>query len=257
MNRLNELLNENRVLSGILCRDPTFVDMELLAQLGYNAIWMDLEHSPTSMTEATRLSRTITHLGMLPMARIIELTRTHVQALLDGGFEVLILPDVKDAAQAAEFVRLGKYPPAGQRGASSTAAGINYNLGSDPRRTLEEANKGTHLMVMIESDEAFGELDAILQVDGIDMVTVGPMDWTLSRGAFSEDVKAGLAPKIDQVVSTVAAAGKIPAMTVATAEQAKHFADLGARVILMGVDVGFKRKAFAGALAPFQEAFGN
>ncbi len=88
MNRLNELLNENRVLSGILCRDPTFVDMELLAQLGYNAVWMDLEHSPTSMTEATRLSRTITHLGMVPMARIIELTRTHVQALLDGGFEV-------------------------------------------------------------------------------------------------------------------------------------------------------------------------
>ena len=257
MNRLNELLNESRVLSGILCRDPTFVDMELLAQLGYNAIWMDLEHSPTSMTEATRLSRTVTHLGMLPMARIIELTRTHVQALLDGGFEVLILPDVKDAAQAAEFVRLGKYPPAGQRGASSTAAGINYNLGSNPRRTLEEANKGTHLMVMIESDAAFAELDVILHVDGIDMVTVGPMDWTLSRGAFSEDVKAGLAPKIDHVVSAVAAAGKIPAMTVATAEQAKHFADLGARVILMGVDVGFKRKAFADALAPFQEAFGG
>ena len=229
MNRLNELLKENRVLSGILCRDPTFVDMELLAQLGYNAIWMDLEHSPTSMTEATRLSRTITHLGMAPMARIIELSRTHVQALLDGGFEVLILPDVKDAAQAAEFVRLGKYPPTGQRGASTTAAGINYNIGSDPRRTLEEANKGTHLMVMIESDEGFAELDAILRVDGVDMVTVGPMDWTLSRGAFSEDVKAGLAPKIDQVVSAVAAAGKIPAMTVATAEQAKHFADLGAR----------------------------
>ena len=257
MNRLNELLNENRVLSGILCRDPTFVDMELLAQLGYNTVWMDLEHSPTSMTEATRLSRTITHLGMVPMARIIELTRTHVQALLDGGFEVLILPDVKDAAQATEFVRLGKYPPAGQRGASSTAAGIDYSLGSDPRQTLEEANKGTHLMVMIESDEAFAELDAILQVDGIDMVTVGPMDWTLSRGAFSEDVKAGLAPKIDQVVRATAAAGKIPTMTVATAEQAKHFAELGARVILMGVDVGLKRKAFAGALAPFQEAFGN
>ncbi len=257
MNTLNKLLQQHRVLSGILCRDPTFVDMELLAQLGYNAIWMDLEHSPTSMTEATRLSRTITHLGMVPMARIIELSRTHVQALLDGGFEVLILPDVKDAGQAAEFARLGKYPPDGERGVSTTAAGLDYNLGGDPRRALEEANQGTHLMAMIESDEGFAELDAILGVDGIDMVTVGPMDWTLSRGAFSEDVKAGLAPKIDQVVRATAAAGKIPAMTVATAEQAKHFADLGARLILMGVDVAAKRKAFAGALAPFQEAFGN
>ena len=167
------------------------------------------------------------------------------------------MPDIKYAGQAAEFARLGKYPPDGERGVSTTAAGLDYNLGGDPRRTLEEANKGTHLMVMIESDEAFAELDAILQVDGIDMVTVGPMDWTLSRGAFSEDVKAGLAPKIDQVVRATAAAGKIPTMTVATAEQAKHFAELGARVILMGVDVGLKRKAFAGALAPFQEAFGN
>lgn len=254
MNRLNELLCENRVLSGILCRDPTFVDMELLAQLGFNAIWMDLEHSPTSMTEATQLSRTIAHLGMVPMARIIELTRTNVQALLDGGFEVLILPDVKDAAQATEFVQLGKFPPEGERGASSTAAGINYTLGSNPRQTLEEANKGTHLMPMIESDKAFNELDSILQVNGIDMLTVGPMDWTLSQGSFSEDAKTKLNPKIDHVISSTAAVGKIPAMTVASVEQAKHFADLGARLIFMGVDISIKRKGFAAALAPFREA---
>ena len=72
-------------------RDVTLTDIELMAQEGYHIVWIDLEHSPQSSEEAIQLSRTIDHLGMVPLVRIRELSRTNVQPLLDGGVQVIVL----------------------------------------------------------------------------------------------------------------------------------------------------------------------
>ena len=90
--RLGELLDENQVLYGMICRDATRTDIELLAQAGYHIAWIDLEHSHQSSGQALELCRTASHLGMVPLVRMIELSRTHVQRLLDGGADIVALP---------------------------------------------------------------------------------------------------------------------------------------------------------------------
>jgi 2-keto-3-deoxy-L-rhamnonate aldolase RhmA len=250
--RLGELLDRHQVLFGVICRDPTLIDIELLAQTGYHIVWIDLEHGSLDPVEMMRLSRTITHLGMLPLVRIIELSRSHVQSLLDGGFQAVVLPNVTDANQAAEFVRLGKYPPLGARGLSSTSAGSNYTLGDDPQKTLALANQAAHLMAMFESDQGFAQMDQILQIDGIDLITVGPNDWAASLGLFGQKGKAQLAAKIDQVVVAAVAAGKIVVMGVSSPQEAEHFVNLGARALFLGVDVALKRKVFTETLMEFR-----
>ena len=252
--RLGELLDRHQVLFGVICRDPTLIDIELLAQIGYHVVWIDLEHGSLAPVDMMRLSRTITHLGMVPLVRIIDLSRSHVQSLLDGGFEIVVLPNVTDASQADELVRLGKYPPLGERGLSSTTAGANYTMGDDPQKTLAEANTATHLMVMFESDQGFARMDQILQIEGIDLVTVGPNDWAVSLGLFGDDVKAHLAPKIEQVVTASVAAGKIVTMGASTPQEAEHFVNLGARMLFLGVDVTLKRRIFTEALREIREA---
>ena len=74
--RLGELLREQGSLYGVICRDATLTDIELMAQIGYHIIWLDMEHGPQSMAETLRLGRTITHLGMVPLVRMPELSRT-------------------------------------------------------------------------------------------------------------------------------------------------------------------------------------
>ena len=188
-NRLGELLAERDVLYGMICRDATSTDIELMAQAGYNVIWLDLEHSPQSTSAALQLCRTITHLGMVPLVRILELARTHVQRVLDGGAQIVCLPDVRSAKEAARLVELGKFPPLGERGVASSAAGTGFTLGPDPQETLRQANEATHLMVMFESDAAYDQLDEILAVDGADLVAIGPMDWGVSLGLFGEEAR--------------------------------------------------------------------
>ena len=254
--RLGELLQSSDVLYTVVCRDPTLTDVELLAQAGFHVVWLDLEHSSMSTTEALRLGRSITHLGMVPLARILELGRTHVQRLLDGGIQVVTLPDVRSVEQARELVRLGKYPPLGGRGVSSNSAGTGFTLGEDPERTLREANRATHLMALFESDEGFEQLDEIVAVDGVDLFGVGPNDWSIGLGLFGPAAREYLAPKIERIIGTVCQAGKTMVMTPSSPDEARRYHGLGVRIFQLGVDVTLKRRALIDAIGPFQDRFG-
>ncbi len=240
--RLGTLLAENDVLYGVICRDATPVDIELFAQAGYHFIWLDLEHSPQSPAEVMRLCRQIMHMGMVPQIRIVELIRTHMQQLLDGGAQIITLPDVRTVAEAQKLVAMGKYPPVGQRGVSTCAAGTDYTMGDDPQQTLALANQAVHLMVMFESDEGYERLDDILAVPGYDLANIGPMDWGVNLGLFGAAAKEHLGPKIEHVIKASVAAGKTMAMAAMDADQAKAYVDLGVRMLMIGVDVAAKRK---------------
>jgi 4-hydroxy-2-oxoheptanedioate aldolase len=247
--QLARLLSQNKTLLGIICRDPTLTDMELLAQVGCHVVWIDLEHGAISTIDALRLCRTITHLGMVPAARIVELNRTHVQTLLDGGYRILILPQITSAAEARRFVELAKYPPLGNRGVSSSAAGINFSFGPDPLKTLSEVNAATHLMVLIEDDRGYENLEPILGVEGVDMITVGPTDWGISKGLSPGQAKETLRPRIEKIFTAARNAGKLTAMGISSAGEAKQYMAWGARIIFAGIDVPLKRKAFEESLA--------
>jgi 2-dehydro-3-deoxyglucarate aldolase/4-hydroxy-2-oxoheptanedioate aldolase len=208
--------------------------------------------------DAIRLGRTISHLGMVPLVRIVELSRTHVQRLLDGGVRVLTLPDVRNGAEAVEFARLGKYPPVGDRGVSSTSGGTDFALKPDVQQALRDANDSTHLMVMLEGDEGLSNLANILAVQAVDMVTVGPMDWAVGLGVFGAEAQARMAPKIESVLTAAAQAGKITAMGGATTtEQAQRYRALGVRIFFLGPDISLKRKALADAQSLYREALGS
>ena len=254
IDQLGQLLDQRKVLYGVLCRDPTMIELELIAQAGYSVVWIDLEHAPFDVAKANQICRTIVHLGMVPAVRIVELTKSQVQCVLDGGYQIVLLPMVADAAQAQQFVKLGKYPPLGRRGLSSCAAGTDYTLGPDPKETVRQANATTRLMVQFEHDEALADLDAILAVDGIDMITVGPFDWGADLGLYGAEAVAAVGPKVEKVLTAATAAGKIAAAPVGSPEQARHYADLGVRVLFVAVDVVLKRKAFTDALTAAREA---
>ena len=256
-NRLGELLRENDFLYGVICRDVTLTDIELMAQEGYHIVWIDLEHSPQSTEEAIRLGRSVTHLGMVPLVRIRELSRTNVQPLVDGGIQVIVLPDVRRADQAAGLVHLGNYPPLGQRGFSSTNAGIGFKLDGDQKEILRQVNEATHLMVLFESDEGYENLDDILGVEGIDMVGVGPNDWSISLGISGDEAKKNLTAKIERVLTSAARAGKIPVMGAGGLGQAKYYLGLGVRVFFVGVDVAMRRKILVESMKGFQRALGT
>ncbi|MBT5873559.1 MAG: hypothetical protein HOH43_09085 [Candidatus Latescibacteria bacterium] len=250
-NLLSQLLDSHDRLYGLVCRDLTDVDVELMANLGYHFAWIDLEHATMAPEKVVRLSRSLANQGIVPLVRIPELSRALVQVLLDDGVHILTLPDVRSAQQVAEFVALGMYPPLGRRGVSSTTVRTGYTLGDDTAATLASMNASTNLMAMIESDEGYEALDQILMVEGCQMMTFGYQDWCADSGLFGEPARVHIRPKADQLVSRSAKAGKTVTTVVSTPEEADHYAGLGARMFLVGVDISMKRQALADRIGQF------
>lgn len=255
LDRLGELLRERERLYGVICRDATLIDIELMAQSGYSVVWLDREHGAQSMAEMLRLARTIEHLGMVPMMRVSELSRTHIQTALDGGIRLLALPDVRSAEEARRFAHLGKYPPLGGRGVSTTNAGAGYSLGDDTRQTLTDVNAATHLMIMIENNAGYEALEAILAVEGIGHLTIGPLDWATSLGLYGPEARTRLLPKIERTLRAAADAGVNTAMFVSDEEVGKRYRDCGVRIFFVGEDIVLKRRSLEAAIDAAQCLF--
>ena len=106
---------------------------------------------------------------------------------------------------------------------------------------------------MFESDEGYEALDAILGVEGIDMVGVGRQDWAVGLGLYGDRAESDLGPKIETVYGSASRARKTISVSVSSPDEASHYVDLGARVFFLGVDVTIKRRALAETIAPFKD----
>jgi 4-hydroxy-2-oxoheptanedioate aldolase len=145
-----------------------------------------------------------------------------------------------------------KFPPLGERSWGPTRV-LGLLGAPDPQNYLRTANADTLAIAMIETRAAQAALDAILAVDGIDGIFVGPSDFSiaLSDGARVEPTNAEMLRAAADIAARTQQAGKIPCTLAITGDAARHFRELGFRLIALGGDLGYLT---AGATALLEAA---
>src|SRR5213078_5368911 len=98
---------------------------------------------------------------------------------------------------------------------------------------------------------AHAALDEILGVKGIDMVTVGPLDWRLRAPG---GVDPTVPDKVRDVIARASRAEKTSAMLVSGPEEAARYIAAGLRIVFVGVDVGLKRRLYRETIDRFRGA---
>jgi 4-hydroxy-2-oxoheptanedioate aldolase len=102
-----------------------------------------------------------------------------VARFLDSGAMGIIFPHCNTKQDAKAAVSAVKYPPEGERG----MGGRSLSLSAMPTADyIKEANKETLVIVMIEDVVALNNLPEILAVDGLDILWVGRLDFSVSSG---------------------------------------------------------------------------
>ena len=85
---------------------------------------------------------------------------------------------------AIEVVAATRYPPEGIRGVGSPLARASqFNRTKD---YLETANEQVCVLIQIETVTGVENLDAILEVDGVDGIFIGPADLSASMGHLGD-----------------------------------------------------------------------
>lgn len=157
---------------------PAAFSAEVMAQAGFESLTVDLQHGVQDYLSAVQCFQGMHAYGPTPMARTPWNEPGIIGKLLDGGAQGLICPMVNTQAQCEAFVSACKYPPRGTRSNGPIRAGVYGVAGS----YFSTANDETLCLPMIETKEALDNLDAILDVPGVDGIYVGPTDLGISLG---------------------------------------------------------------------------
>lgn len=160
-------------------RTPNIV--MIAAAAGFDAIYVDLEHNPTSLETCSMLCVTAIAAGITPMVRIGSQDGHLAARVLDGGAQGLMIPHINSAAEAAAIVTACRFPPVGHRSAGGAGPALAYQPMAQGEIN-DFLNRETLLLAMLETPEAIEQADAIAAVPGIDGLHIGSNDLCCEMG---------------------------------------------------------------------------
>jgi 4-hydroxy-2-oxoheptanedioate aldolase len=205
---------------------PTTAAAEIVSSLGYGSVVLDIEHGSFDLADLERFVPFLRAIGLRVLAKVLAPERGPIQQALDFGADVVVIPHVENLAHAAAVCAYGKFPPRGDR---SFAGGRTAGYGGFDDNWVAAQDAETRVYPMVEDAGAVEEIDAILALDTVDGVFVGPSDLSLrrQRGAYAR-TDADFAD-LETIAAAARRAGKpwvLPAWTPAEKEFALvHGAD--------------------------------
>jgi 2-keto-3-deoxy-L-rhamnonate aldolase RhmA len=206
------------------------------AHLGYDGIWLDLEHRTMNDREVQSMIALCRYNDIDCMVRSQTLGRSHLYHYLEDGATGFMIPFVSTPAIARQVVEATKFAPLGNRGVDG--AGLDGDYGLDVWRTdttyFEDANRETFIVAQIETPEAVANVEEIAAVEGIDLLFIGPADLGQRLRATGDPMTM---PQIIDKVSTAARAhGKAWGITAASPDDIERHRRLGAQMVPWGGD---------------------
>lgn len=215
---------------------------ELISLLGWDAIWMDLEHHGYSVQTAQHLMRAARVGGTDIMARPAKWEYMRMARLLESGAHGILYPRCSNADEAREVVRWAKFAPLGERGIDAANPDNPYLL-TPLKEYLQLANDNTWIAIQIEDPAALDQVEKIAAVPGVDIIFLGPGDFSILSGIPGDMTHPKMHEAIRRIAAAAKAHGKHWGMPSPTPQRAKELLDLGARFICHGADIVLLKNA--------------
>lgn len=219
--------------------DPSVA--ELVSAMGFDCIWIDLEHHGTSVETASNMMRAARTGQADVMARPGKGEYMRMGRLLEVGAQGILYPRCESADEAAEVARWARFAPAGERGFDGGNADNLYG-GSPPADYIAAANAQTWLAVQIESPNAADQAEAIAAVAGVDVLFFGPADYSILDGRPGDVTGEATVAAAERVCQAARAAGKQFGTLCFNTDHVKRMIDLGAGLICLGSDITLLRR---------------
>ncbi len=225
---------------------------ELCATAEFDWLLIDGEHGPNDLRSTLAILQAIAPYKAHPVVRISHGSTALIKQVLEVGAKTLLVPMVETAEQARDLVRAMRYPPAGVRGVGSGLA--RSSRWSSYPNYLKEADQEMCLLVQVETSAALRQIDAIAAVDGVDGVFIGPADLSASMGFIGQPAHPEVRAAIEEALPRILAAGKAPGILAVDETLARHYIELGARFVAVGVDATILAHATRALRARFKRA---
>lgn len=232
--RFRERLAAGKLLLGtcITFSDPTVTEA-LCSSLDF--VWIDAEHAPLTISDVQGHIMATKGTEVTPLVRVGANDPALVKPVLDAGAAGVIIPLVRTADDVRAAVAACRYPPEGIRGFGPRRP-ARYGTHGGPEYA-RQANQSIITIVQIEQAEALDNLEAILAVQGLTSIVIGPQDLAASLGHTAEPRHPDVLAAIDRILAQARNA-RIPVGIAVGVEPEflVEWADKGIQWIAMGAD---------------------
>lgn len=153
----------------------------LLKRCGVDFVFLDGEHMPLGREELAHMCQIYRALGVAPIVRLYKPDGYEACKALDGGALGVVAPYVEDVETIKNVASACKWRPLKGRRLQRFIAG-EEPLQPELCDYLRRRNRDVLFIANIESVPAVENLDAILRIEELDGIFIGPHDLSCSLG---------------------------------------------------------------------------
>lgn len=206
-NEFRKALESGRRLFGTHVNLTDYRVCEMLGAIGFDYLWIDMEHIATSFSDMERHLIAAKAAGTPAMVRVRWNDIPDIKRVLEAGPAAIVVPMVNSVEEAQHAIDTCIYPPDGKRGFGPCRA-IRYGLDS-VQDYIAEGSKQLVRILQVETAAAVEAMEEVAKIPYVDAFLIGPMDLSGSVGELSHTMDG---PKtnvlIDMAIAKAHAAGK-------------------------------------------------
>ena len=216
-NRIRALWAQDKAAVNGWLAIPNSFSAETMAHQGWDTLTVDLQHGVIDYQAMVTMLQAISTTPTVPVVRVPWLEPGILMKTLDAGAYGVICPMVSTREDAQKLVAYTTYAPKGTRSFGPVRA-LLYGGADYPTH----ADNTIVRFAMIETAQALDNLDAILSVEGLDAIYIGPSDLSLALGCKPtfDDVDEKAAQAIDHILERAKAHGIVAGIHNGTPEKA-------------------------------------
>jgi 2-keto-3-deoxy-L-rhamnonate aldolase RhmA len=201
---------KNRLLKGLpvvgitLCVNSVEI-AAFAAGLGYDFLWIEMEHSPITLENLRHMVLATRSLKAVPFARPPVNELWTAKRVLDAGVLGVMFPFTSTPALARQAVQACRYPPLGKRGSGATLAQMRW---PEAANYYDFADHNILVITVVEDVEGLEHIDQIAATPGLDVVFIGTSDLSFSLGLRGQQDHPKLNAAINKIVAAAQKHGK-------------------------------------------------
>src|SRR5437763_2311418 len=200
-NHVKEQLKKGEPVIGIVISVNSVEVAAQAASMGFDFIWMEMEHTPISLETVRNVVLATRGLPAVPFARPPVNELWSAKRVLDAGVLGVIFPFTRTAELARQAVAACRYPPAGLRGSGADLAQARWPA---PEGYYDFADSNAMVVAVVEDVIGLKNIDEIAATPGVDVIFIGTSDLSFSLGLRGRQDE----PRLEKAVAEIAAAAK-------------------------------------------------
>ena len=214
---------------------PSPAVAQISAQAGFSFFYFDMEHSGLPIQAVEPLCAAARLAGITPIAGTSGITDFLISRPLDNGAMGVVVPHVSTRAETELVVNACRYVPEGTRGVLSLGPLTDYeDVPLD--EWVKAHNREVLVGVKVESAQGIENIEEIAAVSGLDAILVGPGDLSTSLGVSGQYDHPSMQAAVERLLAACQRHGVAGGPHVGSAEEARAWADRGARFMSCSFD---------------------